>query len=73
MYGRPGQLHQPKIADQRTLTLQGWVSDRDPSDNPYTWAVYPLEEDFNDDRRWVDVTFRLGLIARLAGRPIELM
>jgi hypothetical protein len=44
-----------------------------PSDNPYTWAVYPLEEDFNDDRRWVDVTFRLGLIARLAGRPIELM
>jgi hypothetical protein len=44
-----------------------------PSDNPYTWPVYPLEEDLNDDRRWVDVTFRLGLIARLAGRPIELI
>lgn len=36
VYGRPGQLHQPKIADQRVLTLQGWVSDRDPNDVPYT-------------------------------------
>lgn len=36
VYGKPGQLHQPKIADQRVLTLQGWVSDRDPTDTPYT-------------------------------------
>jgi hypothetical protein len=35
VYGRPGQLHQPKIADQRVLTLQGWVSNTDPADNPY--------------------------------------
>ena len=44
-----------------------------PSENPYTWSVYPLEEDLDGDHRWSDVTFRLGLIARLAGRPIELM
>jgi hypothetical protein len=44
-----------------------------PSDNPYTWSVYPLEEDLSGERCWTDVTFRLGLIARLAGRPIELM
>lgn len=36
VYGRPGQLHQPKIADQRILTLQGWVSDKSPTDTPYT-------------------------------------
>lgn len=43
-----------------------------PSENPLAWATYPLEEDLSDERRWTDVTFRLGLIARLAGRPIEL-
>ena len=34
VYGRPGQLHQPKIADQRTITLRGWVSNTDEADNP---------------------------------------
>lgn len=34
VYGRAGQLHQPKIADQRTITLRGWVSDTDENDNP---------------------------------------
>jgi len=29
VYGRPGQVHQPKVADQRTLTLRGWVSNED--------------------------------------------
>ncbi|HSJ64464.1 MAG TPA: hypothetical protein VK922_11280 [Gemmatimonadaceae bacterium] len=42
------------------------------SDNPFAWATYPLEEELSDERRWTDVTFRLGLIARIAGRPIEL-
>ena len=36
VYGRPGQLHQPKMADQRVITLRGWVSNVDASDNPYT-------------------------------------
>lgn len=35
VYGRPGQIHQPKIADQRTITLRGWVSNVDANDNPY--------------------------------------
>lgn len=42
------------------------------SANPATWAYYPLEESQSGDERWTDVTFRLGLIARLAGRTIEL-
>lgn len=42
------------------------------STNPYVWAVFPLESMTNGDERWTDVTFRLGLIARLSGRPIEL-
>jgi hypothetical protein len=42
------------------------------SDNPFTWAHYPLEESQRGDERWSDATFRLGLIARLSGRPIDL-
>ena len=43
------------------------------STNPFVWAMYPLEETQAGDERWTDVTFRLGLIARLSGRPIELV
>ncbi len=39
--------------------------------NPYVWPVYPLEELAEGQERWADVTFRLGLIARIMGRPIE--
>lgn len=39
VYGRPGRLHQPKIADQRTISIRGWVSDRDEDDNPYSAAI----------------------------------
>lgn len=42
------------------------------SNNPFTWAYYPLEESQRGDERWSDATFRLGLIARLSGRQIEL-
>ncbi|HUF30678.1 MAG TPA: hypothetical protein VMM77_08410 [Gemmatimonadaceae bacterium] len=42
------------------------------SENPFAWATYPLEDDLTEDRIWADVTFRIGLIARLAGRPIQL-
>ena len=34
VYGKPGQLHQPKMADQRVITLQGWVSNTDETDKP---------------------------------------
>lgn len=39
--------------------------------NPFVWPMYPLEDELAGDERWTDVTFRLGLIARLAGRTIE--
>jgi len=41
------------------------------STNPFVWPLYPLEGALSGDERWTDATFRLGLIARLAGRPIE--
>ncbi|HET7631480.1 MAG TPA: hypothetical protein VFK16_04105 [Gemmatimonadaceae bacterium] len=42
------------------------------SSNPFVWTSYPLEDELAGEERWSDVTFRLGLIARLAGREIEL-
>jgi hypothetical protein len=41
------------------------------STNPFVWHMYPLEDTMAGDERWTDLTFRLGLIARLAGRPID--
>lgn len=42
------------------------------STNPAVWPIYPLEESQAGDERWTDVTFRLGLIARVVGRTIEI-
>jgi len=42
------------------------------SSSQFLWPIYPLEEHRSGDERWTDVTFRLGLIGRLLGRPIEL-
>lgn len=39
--------------------------------NPFVWPSYPLEGALSGDERWTDTTFRLGLIARILGRPIE--
>lgn len=36
-----------------------------------TYHAYPLTSDDRVDSRLVDVTFRLALIAKLAGRPVE--
>ena len=41
------------------------------SSNPAVWPSFPLESATSGDERWTDVTFRLGLIARLLGRPID--
>jgi hypothetical protein len=41
------------------------------STNPFVWPTYPLESALSGDERWTDATFRLGLIARILGRPIE--
>ncbi len=37
------------------------------STNPYVWPTFPLEERLEEQARWTDVTFRIGLIARLLG------
>lgn len=42
------------------------------STHPLVWPAYPLQEPFEGEGRHADATFRLGLIARLSGRPIEL-
>jgi len=41
--------------------------------NPYVWPMFPLEQVLGGEERWSDVTFRIGLIARLSGRPVELI
>lgn len=43
------------------------------SANPYVWPMFPLEQAHGGEERWCDVTFRIGLIARLSGRPIDLV
>jgi hypothetical protein len=42
------------------------------SDNQHVWPMYPLQSQEPGDDRWAEMTFRLGLIARLNGRPIEI-
>jgi hypothetical protein len=43
------------------------------SSSPLVWSAYPLEPAHGGDERWADVTFRIGLIGRLSGRPIQLL
>jgi hypothetical protein len=43
------------------------------SSNPLLWPMYPLEDHMSGDERWTDITFRLGLIARLSGRGIDVV
>ena len=40
--------------------------------NPYTWPMFPLGQPDDPSTRAADVTFRIGLIARLSGRKIDL-
>jgi hypothetical protein len=68
-----------------TKLYDRFLEDRDPSGvwhphkglsmprtvNPFLWPMYPLEDHAAGDERWTDVTFRLGLIGRLAGRTID--
>lgn len=41
--------------------------------SPYAWPIFPLQESLSSEGRWADVTFRIGLIARLAGREIKVV
>jgi hypothetical protein len=50
---------------------KGMVAPKSP--NPLVWHAFPLEPKAASEDRWTDITFRLGLIAKLSGRPIELL
>ncbi len=39
--------------------------------NPFIWPTFPLVPNATADEQATDVTFRLGLIARFSGRPLE--
>ncbi|MEP6691118.1 MAG: hypothetical protein ABJD07_08165 [Gemmatimonadaceae bacterium] len=41
------------------------------SSDPLVWPTWPLESATSEEGRWTDATFRIGLIARLSGRPIN--
>jgi hypothetical protein len=43
------------------------------STNSYVWPIFPLEERLEGDARWTDVTFRIGLIAKLLGWRIKVV
>ena len=43
------------------------------SSSPWVWSAYPLQPSQGGDERWADVTFRIGLIARLSGRTIDVI
>ena len=41
------------------------------STNAFVWPSFPLDPEAEGEGRWADITFRIGLIARLTGRQIE--
>jgi hypothetical protein len=43
------------------------------SSNVHAWPTYPLDTHGAGEERWADLTFRLGLIARLSGRQIDIV
>ena len=67
--------------------LERFLDDRDPqgvwrphkggatprSSNPFVWPSFPLEAQLSGEERWSDVTFRVGLIARLSGRSVNVV
>jgi hypothetical protein len=42
------------------------------SSNPFVWPFFPLQPNPSADQISAEVTFRLGLIGRYAGRQIEI-
>jgi hypothetical protein len=48
-------------------------SDAPTSSSLYVWPSFPLENTCVGDGCWTDVTFRVGLIAKLLGRRIQLV
>ncbi|HJP87238.1 MAG TPA: hypothetical protein VJ852_14700 [Gemmatimonadaceae bacterium] len=48
-------------------------TDRPTTSDPWAWSAFPLDDGSGTESKWTDVTFRIGLIARLLGREIELI
>lgn len=71
--GWSGLLDQ--LLDQRDASgiwhAPGGESPPSMPNDPLTWPIYPIEARQSGEKCWTDVTFRLALIARLAGRTLE--
>lgn len=63
-----------RMLDQRDShgVWRGKGDGQGTSAHPLVWPAYPLQEPLDGEARFADATFRLGLIARLSGRAIEL-
>ena len=48
-------------------------TDRPTTSDPWAWSSFPLDDGSGVESKWTDVTFRIGLIAKLVGREIELI
>lgn len=48
-------------------------TDRPTPANAWAWPTFPLDDGTGPESKWTDVTFRIGLIAKLIGREIELI
>lgn len=61
-----GECDRDRVWNPRRATA------RQPSSHPEAWPLFPLGRPGVEADQRLDVTFRLGLIARLMGRPLEL-
>lgn len=63
-----------RMLDQRDSqgVWRGKGEGQGSSNHPLVWPAFPLQEPLEGEGRHTDATFRLGLIARLSGRPLEL-
>lgn len=59
--------------DKRCVWHPRKGTDTPSSTSPFVWPSFPLEGHMDGEQRWTDVTFRLGLIAKLLGWRIELV
>jgi hypothetical protein len=62
--------------DERDASAVWRIEKRPPSlrsSIPFAWASFPLEPHPTPDALAAEVTFRLGVVARWSGRPIELV
>jgi len=59
--------------DRRGIWHPRKGQDAPTTSSPFVWPMFPLERSLTDEQRWTEVTFRVGLIAKLLGWRIELV